>query len=88
MLTQPSSPAQVCTRGGRHGNGDGERDERERGVHNYDDELPRLGGSVSGLSGTGLVLQDNGGDNLSVSANGAFHVCDESGGRLSVCGDG
>ena len=32
-----------------------------------------IGGSVSGL-GTGLsvVLQDNGGDNLSVSANGAF----------------
>src|SRR5262249_51867313 len=31
-----------------------------------------IGGSVSGLSGTGLVLQNNGGDNLAVSANGAF----------------
>ena len=30
-----------------------------------------VGGTVSGLTGT-LVLQDNGGDNLSVSANGAF----------------
>src|SRR5215469_11712950 len=30
-----------------------------------------VGGSVSGLSGT-VVLQDNGGDNLSLSANGAF----------------
>ena len=30
-----------------------------------------VGGSVSGLSGT-VVLQDNGGDNLSVSSNGAF----------------
>ena len=30
-----------------------------------------VGGSVSGLSGT-VVLQDNGGDDLSVSANGAF----------------
>jgi predicted transcriptional regulator len=30
-----------------------------------------VGGSVSGLSGT-VVLQDNGGDNLSVSANGPF----------------
>ena len=30
-----------------------------------------VGGTVSGLSGT-VVLQDNGGDNLSVSANGAF----------------
>jgi 6-phosphogluconolactonase (cycloisomerase 2 family) len=31
-----------------------------------------VGGTISGLSGTGLVLQDNGGDNLSVSANGPF----------------
>ena len=30
-----------------------------------------VGGTVSGLSGT-VVLQDNGGDNLSVSANGTF----------------
>ena len=30
-----------------------------------------VGGSVSGLTGT-VVLQDNGGDNLSVSANGSF----------------
>ena len=28
-----------------------------------------VGGSISGLTGTGLVLQDNGGDNLSVAAN-------------------
>ena len=31
-----------------------------------------IGGSVSGLTGTGLVLQDNGGDNLTVSQNGSF----------------
>jgi hypothetical protein len=31
-----------------------------------------IGGTVSGLSGTGLVLQDNGGNNLTMSANGAF----------------
>ena len=31
-----------------------------------------IGGSVSGLSGNGLVLQNNGGDNLSVGADGAF----------------
>ena len=30
-----------------------------------------VGGTVSGLSGT-VVLQDNGGDDLSVSANGSF----------------
>src|ERR1035437_4142999 len=31
-----------------------------------------IGGAVAGLSGTGLVLQDNGGNSLPVSANGAF----------------
>ncbi len=31
-----------------------------------------VSGTVSGLSGTGLVLQDNGGDNLPIPANGAF----------------
>ena len=30
-----------------------------------------VGGTVSGLSGT-VVLQDNGGDDLSVTANGSF----------------
>ncbi len=31
-----------------------------------------IGGTVTGLSGTGLVLQDNGGNNLPVTASGAF----------------
>lgn len=31
-----------------------------------------VGGSVSGLTGTGLVLQNNAGDNLAVAANGPF----------------
>lgn len=31
-----------------------------------------IGGTVAGLSGAGLVLQNNGGDNLTLSANGAF----------------
>ena len=31
-----------------------------------------IGGVVSGLTGTGLVLQDNGGDNLSIGGNGTF----------------
>jgi hypothetical protein len=31
-----------------------------------------IGGTVSGLTGTGLVLTNNGGDNLAVNANGAF----------------
>ena len=31
-----------------------------------------IGGTVSGLSGAGLVLQDNGGDNLAIGGNGSF----------------
>jgi 6-phosphogluconolactonase (cycloisomerase 2 family) len=31
-----------------------------------------VGGSVAGLSGSGLVLQDNAGNNLTVSGNGSF----------------
>jgi len=31
-----------------------------------------IGGTATGLSGSGLVLQDNGGDDLSIGANGAF----------------
>ncbi|VAW99558.1 probable outer membrane secretion protein -Rhodobacter capsulatus, partial [hydrothermal vent metagenome] len=31
-----------------------------------------VGGQVEGLTGSGLVLQNNGGDNLTISANGAF----------------
>lgn len=32
-----------------------------------------IGGSVAGLAGSGLVLQNNGADNLPVSANGSFN---------------
>jgi len=31
-----------------------------------------IGGTVSGLAGTGLVLQDNGGDSLAIGGNGTF----------------
>jgi hypothetical protein len=31
-----------------------------------------IGGTVTGLTGTGLVLQNNAGDSLSITANGAF----------------
>ena len=32
-----------------------------------------IGGTVAGLSGSGLILQNNGGDDLTVSANGTFN---------------
>jgi hypothetical protein len=31
-----------------------------------------IGGTVNGLTGSGLVLQDNGGNNLTITANGGF----------------
>lgn len=34
--------------------------------------LHTVGGTVTGLAGSGLVLQNNAGDNLPVSANGGF----------------
>ncbi len=45
-----------------------------------------IGGTVSGLTGTGLVLQDNGGNNLAVSASGsfAFSTAVDSGAAYSV----
>jgi len=46
-----------------------------------------IGGTVTGLTGAGLVLQDNGGNNLSVSANATsftFSIGVASGGAYSV----
>ena len=45
-----------------------------------------VGGTVSGLTGTGLVLRNNGGGDLSVSANGSFTfaTAQESGTTYSV----
>ena len=71
VLTQPTGPAQTCTVTGGSGAVSGANvttvavDCKAAGSH-------AIGGTVSGLSGTGLVLRDNGGDDLAVSANGAF----------------
>ena len=46
-----------------------------------------VGGTVSGLSGT-VVLQDNGADNLTVTANGTVHVRDRAGAQRRLRGDG
>ena len=70
VLTQPSSPTQTCTVSSGSGNATAKVTSVQvacAGAATY-----TIGGTVSGLTGTGLVLQDNGGDNLSVSADGAF----------------
>jgi large repetitive protein len=71
VLTQPSSPAQTCA----VTNGSGTATANVTGVAvacTTTTVTYTIGGTVSGLSGTGLVLQDNGGNNLAVSANGSF----------------
>jgi len=66
VLTQPK--AQTC----RVTNGSGTATADVKNVKVGCTNFSTVGGTVSGLTGTGLVLQDNGGSNLSVKANGAF----------------
>lgn len=71
VLTQPSGPSQTCT----IGNGSGAI--AAANVTNVAITCATgafaLTGTVSGLAGTGLVLQNNGGDDLPISANGPFN---------------
>jgi alpha-tubulin suppressor-like RCC1 family protein len=70
VLTQPSNPAQTCavTFGGT-----GKATSNVVIVRvTCNTNSFSLGGNVSGLSGTGLVLQNNDGNNLSINANGSF----------------
>ena len=69
VSSQPGAPAQTCTVGGGTGTiGASNVTERECqcGTNVY-----TVGGTVSGLAGT-LVLRDNEGDSVSLSANGSF----------------
>ncbi len=70
VYSQPSSPAQVCT----VTNGSGIATGNVTNVQITCGAPPQytIGGTVSGLSGSGLVLQNNGGNNLAITANGAF----------------
>jgi environmental stress-induced protein Ves len=83
VLTQPSSPAQTCTVTG--GSGTASANVITVQVACVTATFT-IGGTVAGLSGAGLVLQDNGGDNLTIKANGAFTFATAviSGGAYSV----
>lgn len=69
-FTQPSNPSQTCVVSNGSGTVGGSN------VTNVQvactTNTLTVGGTVSGLVGAGLVLQNNGGDNLAISANGAF----------------
>ena len=66
VLTQPTGQSCTVT------NGSGTISANVTNIQVACSNVYTIGGTVSGLTGTGLVLQDNGGNNLGVSANGAF----------------
>ncbi len=73
VVTQPTGPAQTCTV--TNGSGTvGSAPVINVTVTCVTNPPPRfsIGGTVSGLSGSGLVLQNNGGDNRAITANGSF----------------
>ena len=70
VKAQPVSPSQVCTVSGGSGTISG-RDVTSVVVTCVASTFT-IGGVVSGLTGSGLVLVDNGGDNLTVTGNGTF----------------
>jgi hypothetical protein len=84
VKTQPSTPAQTCQISGGSGTVGGANITSVSlncGINTY-----TIGGTVSGLTGTGLVVQDNLGDDLSVTGNGSFAFATPilSGGAFSV----
>jgi N-acetylneuraminic acid mutarotase len=69
VFTQPTTPTQTCT----VANGSGSATATVTTVQvSCAAATLSIGGAVSGLTGTGLVLQDNGGDNLTITASGNF----------------
>jgi len=73
VKTQPSSPAQTCVVTSGSGTvGAANVSSVAIACTNNAPNTFSVGGTVSGLAGAGLVLQDNGGDNRPVSANGSF----------------
>lgn len=74
VLSQPMQPWQTCAiAGGGNGDGSGtvEGDVSDLVVTCATDAY-RVGGTVTGLTGSGLVLSLNGGETLPVPADGAF----------------
>jgi environmental stress-induced protein Ves len=84
VRTQPVNPSQTCTiaRGtGKVGSGDVTNIAVTCAVNTF-----AIGGTVTGLLGSGLVLSNNGGDDLAVNADGSFQFSKKvaSGGGFNV----
>ena len=72
VLTQPANPAQMCSITGGIGTASGNVTTVQVTCSTTTTTTYTIGGTVSGLSGTGLVLQNNGGDNLAIAGDGTF----------------
>jgi hypothetical protein len=70
VAVQPSGPAQTCTITNPSGTVGGGPVTSVQ-ISCVTTEFS-IGGTVSGLNGSGLVLQNNGADNLAIAANGPF----------------
>ena len=70
VLTQPTAPSQTCTVTSGSGTVAG-ANVTSISVSCTTNSFT-IGGTVSGLFGTGLVLRNNGGNNLAIGGNGAF----------------
>jgi len=66
VKTQPTSPSQNCS----VTNGNGTATANVTDVQVTCGNIFTVGGSISGLIGTGMVLQDNGADNLTINGTG------------------
>ncbi len=86
VKTQPTDPAQTCTASNNVGTVAGANVTNVQVVCSTN--TYSVGGTVSGLSGAGLVLQNNGGDNLAISSIGPFtfaaKLADGSGYNVTV----
>jgi hypothetical protein len=70
VLTRPNTPAQTCVV--TAGSGTANANVTTVVVTCTNSTTFTIGGTVSGLTGTGLVLQNNAANNLAVATNGAF----------------
>jgi hypothetical protein len=72
VLTQPTGPRQTCTVANGSGTVSG-ADVTNVALSCSTDPFT-VSGTVSGLAGTGLILQNNGAGNLAITQNGSFTV--------------
>ena len=69
VATQPTTPNQICTVANASGT------VADAAITNIEITCVNsytIGGTISGLAGSGLVIQNNGGDNISITENGDF----------------